>query len=116
VQTPGAATRQLQWLKEDGQDPARLKRMQLSPNCSSARPAPSVLFVGPERKDEFSHALRLTCQGRDVIAINPRETAAARAFHRTGGRFIRARIEDLAPEPYRFDFVYENYPYPWDEI
>jgi hypothetical protein len=75
-------------------------------------PAPNVLFVGAERGDEFAHAMRLICQGHDVIAINPRETASARAFRRAGGRFIRARIEDLPPESCRFDLICENYPYP----
>jgi hypothetical protein len=77
-----------------------------------ARPAPNVLFVGAERGDEFAHAMRLICQGHDVIAINPRETASARAFRGAGGRFIRARIEDLPPESCRFDLICENYPYP----
>jgi hypothetical protein len=40
----GAGTGQLQWLKEDGTDriSAQLKWRQFSPNCLSARPAPSV--------------------------------------------------------------------------
>ena len=71
-----------------------------------------MLFLGAERGDEFSHALRLICQGHDVIAINPRETTAAQAFRRAGGRFFRARIEDLPPESCRFDLICENYPYP----
>jgi hypothetical protein len=75
-------------------------------------PLHKVLFVGAERGDEFAHATRLACQGHDVIAINPRESAAARAFRRAGGRFIRARIEDLPPESCRFDLICENYPYP----
>ena len=74
--------------------------------------AQNILFVGAESGDEFSHAMRLTCQGHDVIAINPRETASAKAFRRAGGRFIRARIEDLPPGSCRFDFVCETYPYP----
>jgi SAM-dependent methyltransferase len=72
----------------------------------------NVLFVGPERGNEFAHALRLTRRGHDVIAINPRETASAEAFRRVGGKFIRARIEELPPGPCRFDLICENYPYP----
>lgn len=72
----------------------------------------SVLFVGAERGHEFAHAMRLICQGHDVIAINPRETVGARAFRRAGGRFVRARIEDLPPMSCRFDLICENYPYP----
>jgi hypothetical protein len=75
-------------------------------------PLQKVLFVGAERGDEFAHALQLTCQGHEVIAINPRETASAKAFRQAGGKFIRARIEDLLAESYRFDLVCENYPYP----
>jgi hypothetical protein len=71
-----------------------------------------VLFVGAERRDEFVHAMRLSSRGHDVIAINPRETAWARAFRHEGGKFIRARIEDLPAESCRFDLVCENYPYP----
>jgi hypothetical protein len=70
-----------------------------------------ILLVGPERRDEFAHALELMSRGHDVTAINPRESSAARAFHRTGGKFVRARIERL-PGPSRFDLIFENYPYP----
>jgi hypothetical protein len=56
--------------------------------------------------------MRLICQGHDVIAINPRETRAARAFRRVAGKFIRARIDDLPPKSCRFDLICENYPYP----
>ena len=72
----------------------------------------NVLFIGPERGNEFAHALRLTRRGHDVIAINPRETASAAAFCRAGGKFIHARIEDLPPELCRFNLICENYPYP----
>jgi hypothetical protein len=74
--------------------------------------AQNILFVGAEREDEFAHAMRLVCQGHDVIAINPRKTAAAKAFRGAGGRFIRARIEDLPPQACRFDLIRENYPHP----
>jgi hypothetical protein len=70
------------------------------------------LFVGAEREDEFSQAMRLICLGHDVIAINPRVTLAARAFRRAGGKFILARIEDMPPDSCRFDLIWENYPYP----
>jgi hypothetical protein len=84
----------------------------LQQGCSDLIRAQTVLFVGAERGNEFAHAMRLACQGLDVIAINPRETASARAFRRAGGRFIRARIEDLPPDCCRFDLICENYPYP----
>ena len=79
-----------------------------TPKCS----AQNILFVGAERGDEFKYAMRLAREGRGVMAINPRETAAARAFRHAGGKFIRARIEDLPPESCRFDLICENYPYP----
>jgi hypothetical protein len=82
------------------------------PDYMPPRFAQNVLFVGAERGDEFAHAMRLLCQGHDVVAINPRETASAKAFRRGGGRFIRARIEDLPPQSCRFDLICENYPYP----
>jgi hypothetical protein len=82
------------------------------PGYMSVRPAQKVLFVGAERADEFAHAVRLACQGHDVIAINPRETTSANAFRRAGGRFIRARIEDLPTKSCGFDLICENYPYP----
>ena len=56
--------------------------------------------------------MQLACNGHDVIAINPRETASAKAFRRAGGKFIRARIEELPPNSCRFDLICENYPYP----
>jgi hypothetical protein len=72
----------------------------------------AVLFVGAERADEFSDATRLVCQGHEVTVINPRETAAASAFRRAGGAFVRARIEQLPPACCQFDVICENYPYP----
>jgi hypothetical protein len=72
----------------------------------------AVLFVGAERTDEFADAMRLVCEGHDVIVINPRETAAARAFRRAGGTFVRARVEQLPTACCRFDVICENYPYP----
>ena len=72
----------------------------------------AVLFVGAERTDEFADAMRLVCEGDDVIVINPRETAAARAFRRAGGTFVRARVEQLPTACCRFDVICENYPYP----
>jgi hypothetical protein len=71
-----------------------------------------VLFVGVERPDEFADIWRLACRGHDVMAVNPRETDAARSFRARGGNFVRARIEDLPQEHCRFDVVCENYPYP----
>src|SRR5262249_42980935 len=65
-----------------------------------------------EGADEFAHAMRLIRVGHNVIAVNPRESPAARAFRRAGGGFIRARIEDLPPGSCRFDLICENYPYP----
>jgi monoamine oxidase len=84
-------------------------------HCSDfvpARASQNILFVGAERGDEFKDAMRFVCQGHDVMVINPRETASARAFRRAGGRFTRATIEDLPPKPCRFDLICENYPYP----
>jgi hypothetical protein len=72
-----------------------------------------VLFVGSERPDEFAYAIRLACQGHAVAVVNPRETAAARAFRNDGGRFIRARIEDLPLRFGQFHVICENYPYPY---
>jgi hypothetical protein len=72
----------------------------------------SVLFVGAERTDEFADAMRLVCEGHDVIVINPRETAAAAAFRRAGGTFVPARVEQLPTACCRFDVICENYPYP----
>jgi hypothetical protein len=72
----------------------------------------AVLFVGAERADEFADAMRLVSEGHDVMVINPRETAAARAFRRAGGTFVRARIERLPLARWPFDVICENYPYP----
>jgi hypothetical protein len=72
----------------------------------------AVLFVGAERADEFADAMRLAREGHDVIVTNPRETAAARAFRRAGGTFVRAGIEQLPIACCRFDVICENYPYP----
>jgi hypothetical protein len=72
----------------------------------------AVLFVGAEREDEFADATRLLCDGHDVMVINPRETAAARVFRRSGGTFVRAKVEQLPTACCRFDVICENYPYP----
>jgi hypothetical protein len=72
-----------------------------------------VLFVGSERPDEFAYAMRLACQGHIVAVVNPRETAAARAYRTDGGRFIQARIEDLPLRFGQFHVICENYPYPY---
>jgi hypothetical protein len=72
----------------------------------------AVLFIGAERADEFADAMRLVSQGHGVIVINPRETAAARAFRRSGGAFVRAMVEQLPAACCRFDVICENYPYP----
>jgi hypothetical protein len=74
--------------------------------------AQAVLFVGAERPDEFADAMQLVREGHDVIAINPRETAAARAFRRAGGTFLRAGVEQLPRACCRFDVICDNYPYP----
>ena len=71
-----------------------------------------MLFVGAERPDEFANAMRLHREGHDVIVVNPRETAAGRAFRRAGGTFLRARVEQLPRAYCRFDVICENYPYP----
>jgi len=95
-----------------GRSLTRRARAQSCSGLAQLRLYQNVLFVGPERHDELAHAMRLTCHGHDVIAINPREAASAKAFRRAGGTFIRARIEDLPPESCRFDLICENYPYP----
>jgi hypothetical protein len=46
------------------------------------------------------------------MVVNPRETHAARTFCARGGKFVRARIEQLPQEYCRFDVICENYPYP----
>jgi hypothetical protein len=71
-----------------------------------------VLLVGPERPDEFASAMRLMRRAHRVVAVNPRATRAAKAFERTGGTFVRARVEQLATSCGRFDLILENYPYP----
>jgi len=86
-------------------------RSQRCSNFMPTRPLQNVVFVGAERGDEFAHAMRLVCQGHDVIAVNPRETSPAKEFRRAGGKFFRARLEDL-PRVCRFDLICENYPYP----
>jgi hypothetical protein len=72
----------------------------------------SILLVGPERSEEFANAMRLMCRGHKIVAVNPRETRASRAFESAGGTFVRARIEELSPACGHFDLVLENYPYP----
>jgi hypothetical protein len=72
----------------------------------------SILFVGPERPDEFAKAMRLMCHGHTVVAVNPRETRGSRAFQQAGGAFLPARIEQLPVGCSRFDLILENYPYP----
>src|SRR5262245_20997233 len=76
------------------------------------RYAPNVLFVGAERNDEFAHAMRLALKGHYGMSVNPRETKAAKPFRQPGGRFIRARIEELPRDSCRFHLICGNYPYP----
>jgi hypothetical protein len=110
----GAAPRQLTRPNAYGPDrlPALREQRQRYSALGRRCPVKNVLFVGAERGDEFAHAMRLICQGDDVIAINPRETASAKAFRRAGGNFIRGRIEELPPKSCRFDLICETYPYP----
>ncbi len=91
----------------------------LAHNCSQPLflyaffpPTQNVLFVGPERADEFESALRLTDLGHSVIAVNPRETSAARCFQQLGGTFVKVRIEQISRGSAGFDLILENYPYP----
>src|SRR5260221_2358689 len=82
--------------------------------ASSIAPQPcrrKVLFVGAERPDEFAYAMRLACQGHTVAVVNPRETAAARAYRNGGGRFIQARIEGLPPRFRSFQLICEDYTF-----
>jgi hypothetical protein len=92
--------------------PTRGTRPQRCSDFVSPCAAQAVLFVGAERADEFTDAMRLLCCGHDVMVINSRETAAARAFRRARGTFVRARIEQLPPACCYFDVICENYPYP----
>jgi hypothetical protein len=85
---------------------------QVSCSDFARGPLQAVLFVGPERPDEFADAMRLAREGHDVIVVNPRETTAARTFRRAGGTFLRARVEQLPRTCCRFDVICENYPYP----
>jgi hypothetical protein len=87
-------------------------RAQRCTDFASVGATQAVLFVGAEREDEFADATRLSCDGHEVIVINPRETAAARVFRRAGGTFVRARVEQLPTACCRFDVICENYPYP----
>jgi hypothetical protein len=77
--------------------------------------AKSILFVGPERPDEFANAMRLMCHGHRVVAVNPRETRSSRAFQEAGGTFLQARIEQLPRGCRGFHLILENYPYPWGQ-
>jgi hypothetical protein len=85
----------------------RSRPLETGSHCPSRR----VLFVGPERPDEFAQAMRLVCQGHRVVAVNPRETRSSRDFQDAGGVFVQARIEEL-PRACSFDLILENYPYP----
>jgi hypothetical protein len=92
--------------------PAAPMRWQRCSDFVSPCPTQAVLFVGAERADEFANAMRLVREAHDVIVVNPRETAAARAFRRAGGTFLRAGVEQLPKACCRFDLICENYPYP----
>src|SRR5262245_4109363 len=72
----------------------------------------NVLLVGAERPDEFADAMRAARRGHRVLVVNPRDTAAARAFRSVRGRFARSRIEDLPRIGSGFEVICENYPYP----
>jgi hypothetical protein len=93
-------------------DKRAMGRAQQCSDFVSPSPTQAVLFVGAEREDEFADAIRLMRQGHDVMVINPRETPAARAFRCVGGKFVRARIEQLPRACCYFDVICENYPYP----
>jgi hypothetical protein len=95
--------------------PTYLRRHQ---HCSDFVPtcAPqNVLLVGAERPDEFDDAMRLVRRGHDVTVVNPRETVAAREFQSRGGKFIRARVEELPTACSCFHVICENFPYPSGE-
>src|SRR5271163_3282155 len=111
---PGLITERRYRPNEIGPSRGSIRSMR-SQRCSdfvSPCATQAVLFVGAERRDEFADAMRLACEGHDVIVINPLETAAARAFRRCGGAFLRARVEQLPKACCRFDVICENYPYP----
>jgi len=92
--------------------PIKAMRRQHCSDFVSSCGTRAVLFVGAERADEFANAMRLVREGHDVTVVNPRETAAASAFRRAGGTFLRAGIEQLPRACCRFDTICENYPYP----
>jgi len=71
-----------------------------------------ILFVGSERPEEFREALKFRSEGHAVLVVNPRASDSARNFQLAGGRFLRARVEELVPLCGGFDLIYENYPYP----
>jgi hypothetical protein len=89
-------------------------RRKCRQRCSdfARRRTGTALFVGAEHADEFVDAIRLSCDGHDVMVVNPRESCAVKEFRRAGGLFVRARIEQLPPSCCRFDLICENYPYP----
>jgi hypothetical protein len=80
--------------------------------CVLPRPFLQMLFVGSERPEEFREALKLATDGHAVLVVNPRETDAAKSFQLAGGKFLRARIEDLSPHCRGFELIREHYPYP----
>jgi hypothetical protein len=112
MQPPEVATEQLQWLKENspGRAAAQSEHTQYCSDYLPASSAQNVLFAGAERGDDFAHAMRLICQGHSIIAIDPQESAAARAIRRAWGQVIRARIEDSQLASCRFDLICEDYP------
>ncbi len=87
------------------------RRLRCSEAMRGQQPQ-NVLFVGAERPDEFTDALRLARQGHQVAVVNPRATAAARVYKARGGSFLRTSIESLPSTWTDFDLICENYPYP----
>jgi Lysine-specific metallo-endopeptidase len=109
---PGAPTQPHSREAEMFEESREPMRSQCCSDFASPSATQAVLFIGAERTDEFADAMRLVRQGHDVIVVNPRETAAARAFRRAGGTFLRAEVERLPRACCRFDVICENYPYP----
>jgi hypothetical protein len=109
----GVSGEQPQRLHEDSNCAASVRgeRGQYCSDFESLRSTWNVVFVGAERRDEFTDGMRLASQGHNVTVVNPRESPAAGAFRREGGNFIRTTIERLPLTLGPFDLICENYPF-----
>ena len=69
------------------------------------------MIVGAETAEEFAYARQVSAQGGNVTVVNPTVTGEAKAFMRSGGHFVQARIEDLPRQP-GFNLIREDFPFP----